>query len=477
MIRIGAWIALSLVACGGDPPSATDMPATSSGDVMSSTSAAAPTTASGPAATSEGTGPATSEPAPDPRCGDGILDDGEACDDGQNGDNDDGCTDRCGLPRCGDRFTQPSLGEECDHGEDNSDELACTSTCKQAVCGDGLVNTHDYEEQCDDGNQVNDDGCSNACANFCCSEMLLVAGAHWWSFASKFWNVPPGAHPQYVGPGLAVAKDGRGLAVYAVQGILQAVLFRDGIWDWRVPPEIMMGDEIPTVSVHADGFHIVYEGADEQAYYAGFDGETWDPLAEPVGVGGLDLGTVVTLDGDATYVYVDPQTGALLLKSRAPTWQPPQQIHPTSQGTRPEVAVLTAGPELMVVEGDRSFTRTLGMWSPPVTFTDAGVQPGSASLAALPDGGAAVAWRDPDDDVLVALHDMNTDTWSLPEQVGATTGTARLAAGLGPATLELVVGYSKTLHHYRHIDGAWQHEGFEMLGFSGGFLTLARAAL
>jgi cysteine-rich repeat protein len=59
-------------------------------------------------------------------CGDGQLDSGEECDDG-NGRNDDGCLADCRRPRC----------------------------------GDGFVRAH--VEECDDGNTVDGDGCSRAC--------------------------------------------------------------------------------------------------------------------------------------------------------------------------------------------------------------------------------------------------------------------------------------------------------------------------
>ena len=46
-----------------------------------------------------------------PRCGDGHLDAGEECDDG-NAVNNDGCTNTCRLPACGDGIVQ--AGEQCD---------------------------------------------------------------------------------------------------------------------------------------------------------------------------------------------------------------------------------------------------------------------------------------------------------------------------------------------------------------------------
>jgi len=109
-----------------------------------------------------------------PRCGDGIVDTGEECDDG-NTDNFDGCTNACLLPQCGDGVVQPDLGEECDDGNladgDGCDqdclveegwacEGAAPSVCQIPECGDGRV---EGLEACDDGNLVDGDGCSATC--------------------------------------------------------------------------------------------------------------------------------------------------------------------------------------------------------------------------------------------------------------------------------------------------------------------------
>ena len=62
---------------------------------------------------------------PPPGCGNGVLDFGEQCDDG-NDEPDDGC-DQCLRPN---------------------------------NCGNGLL---DFDEQCDDGNTIDGDGCSSSC--------------------------------------------------------------------------------------------------------------------------------------------------------------------------------------------------------------------------------------------------------------------------------------------------------------------------
>jgi cysteine-rich repeat protein len=87
-------------------------------------------------------------------CGDGILQAGEQCDDG-NTNNDDGCTVKCKYETCGDGYVQT------------------TGT------GTGQVATN---EGCDDGNLVNGDGCNGACqleSGWTFSSIGTTTGANW----------------------------------------------------------------------------------------------------------------------------------------------------------------------------------------------------------------------------------------------------------------------------------------------------------
>lgn len=132
-------------------------------------------------------------------CGNGSLDAGEECEDG-NARDFDGCSADCLMERgiCGDGTVQvllgeqcepsthdPSLpyacsghcrffsslcgngavdpGEECDMAAANSDApgAACRTTCSFARCGDGIVDAP--FETCDDGNRVGGDGCGRQC--------------------------------------------------------------------------------------------------------------------------------------------------------------------------------------------------------------------------------------------------------------------------------------------------------------------------
>ncbi len=96
-----------------------------------------------------------------PACGDGVLDAGEQCDDG-NPFNGDGCRDDCSSEGCGDGTLD--AGEECDDGVANSEnpDATCRTDCTLPGCGDMVVDTG---EECDDGNLTPGDGCDESCLN------------------------------------------------------------------------------------------------------------------------------------------------------------------------------------------------------------------------------------------------------------------------------------------------------------------------
>ncbi|HMV65928.1 MAG TPA: DUF4215 domain-containing protein [Myxococcota bacterium] len=102
-------------------------------------------------------------------CGDGTVDVGEACDDG-NTLNTDTCTSTCQLPVCGDGYVQ--AGEQCDDGNHYNNDM-CTNACVSARCGDGYMQPG---EQCDDGNTLNSDSCTNTCRTATCGDGYMQPG-------------------------------------------------------------------------------------------------------------------------------------------------------------------------------------------------------------------------------------------------------------------------------------------------------------
>lgn len=102
-------------------------------------------------------------------CGDQVVSGVEECDDG-NDSNEDECLNDCTLARCGDGFVR-SGQEACDDGNSSPDD-GCSATCQVEpgwdcagntcvpICGDSQIVG---DEECDDGGTTPGDGCSSLC--------------------------------------------------------------------------------------------------------------------------------------------------------------------------------------------------------------------------------------------------------------------------------------------------------------------------
>ena len=181
-LRMVGWRGIGLVlvvaACsagddGTSGSSSTSEASTGTSEGTGTTTGGATTSTSGGSTTAESTSTATGDssstggPAV---CGDGVVQAGEACDDG-NADDTDACLGTCVAAACGDGVVQAGV-EACDDGNaDNSD--VCLDTCVAASCGDGFVGPG---EACDDANQVEDDACTSACALPSCGDGAVQVG-------------------------------------------------------------------------------------------------------------------------------------------------------------------------------------------------------------------------------------------------------------------------------------------------------------
>jgi len=169
----------------GGGPAVTDSPggtsdAGSAGDASIDASGQPPTDA----------GADGGEDPPSPSCGDGLLQAGEQCDDGDTAPG-DGCSAACAVEQLSACAGEPSVcttrncgngvvegDEACDAGQRNGvyfgDGTGCTDFCSfepncrvdgvdgcVSACGDGM---RIAPEACDDGNASDGDGCSSTCA-------------------------------------------------------------------------------------------------------------------------------------------------------------------------------------------------------------------------------------------------------------------------------------------------------------------------
>lgn len=115
--------------------------------------------------------PTVSTTEPDPVCGNGIVEDGEECDDG-NVSNDDECLQTCTLATCGDSYVHEGV-ESCDDG--NSNTLDACPDCAVAVCGDGFV--WEGVEVCDRGGTPEETGCASDCGGLA-MRVFLSSGTY-----------------------------------------------------------------------------------------------------------------------------------------------------------------------------------------------------------------------------------------------------------------------------------------------------------
>jgi cysteine-rich repeat protein len=78
------------------------------------------------------------------------------------------CGASCQYAVCGNGVVDP--GEACDDG-DNDDSNSCSSSCRPVICGNGII---DGNEGCDDGNRISGDGCSHYCEREICPSFTFI---------------------------------------------------------------------------------------------------------------------------------------------------------------------------------------------------------------------------------------------------------------------------------------------------------------
>jgi len=310
----------------------------------------------------------------EPRCGNGVVEQGEECDDGEaNSDSEpDACRSACRLPSCGDLVVDE--GEHCDRvnlaGKECADvgfvsgTLRCDDECDFDVsecnyCGNGTLEGY---EECDDGNQDPGDGCA-----FCLVSEFLVN------------TYTEGGQSQ---PAVAMTEDGSFVVVWTsgqqdgdMSGVYGQRYSPDGSRigvEFRINTQTEGRQNHPAVASATNGsFVVVWESSLPGSNRLEIYGRKFSPTGELVGeefVANSNVGEsngempAIAMTGDGRFVVV---------------WESINYNGPGSSG--------------VVARRFTADASALGEEFQANTYTDGG-QIGPA-VAIAPDGGFVVVWE------------------------------------------------------------------------------------
>jgi cysteine-rich repeat protein len=164
-----AGVVMSAGAAGAaGTPSSAGMPGTAGTPSSAGTTGAGGSVSAGAGGTAGAAGAVTVTPV----CGNGVVERGEQCDDGNGVDVDacpDGPSGLCTNASCGDSIVRRDIAsgtagyEQCDDGNTTTGD-GCDDSCQlEGTCGDGVA---DSGEGCDLGS-ANDDNASGSCPSVC----------------------------------------------------------------------------------------------------------------------------------------------------------------------------------------------------------------------------------------------------------------------------------------------------------------------
>ena len=335
-------------------------------------------------------------------CGNGVLDPGEACDDG-NTQSGDGCSADCSSTEvCGNGILD--IGEECDDGTSNSrTPNACRPGCHLPVCGDGIVDS-EFGEVCDDGNTRSGDGCSYDCRSTeVCGNGIIDPGEECDDGNFQNWDgcnscriaefrVNTYTKSSQAYSSVAMAPDGRFVVVWVSyeqdgdgHGIYARVFGPDGTPEtdeFQVNTYTNSRQESPDVAMAADGhFIVVWQSLGQEISHT-----TWGIVARLFNPDG-------TPDGDEFQV----------------------NIYTADDQMYPRVAMASDGRFVVVWESYRQDGSGWGIYS--LRFTSSGEWIGTDSLVNTHTASDQVA-------PVVAMNDYGryTVVWQSYGQDGSASG-------------------------------------------------------
>ena len=279
-------------------------------------------------------------------CGNGIVDQGEVCDDG-NTVSGDGCSADClSIETCGNKITDASKGEQCDCGVagdvapgctgPNSDTAGVCNTMCKLRCGDGIV---EADEGCDPGAPSSVVSCAGAVydrglttCSPSCQPVIAPDTCKYIGWRTRGTQAPATiVAPTSAGNGFFVAGPAVGsYTSYVGTSTLNAGVTLNDVWAADNLTAVAVGDggkilrlDGSTWDVQSSGTSVdllaVWGRSSDDIYAVGdstvvhWDGASWLLLEMP--------GVFRAVSGDASHVYVAGDHGTLLVYDGV-TWQP-----------------------------------------------------------------------------------------------------------------------------------------------------------
>jgi hypothetical protein len=240
--------------------------------------------------------------------------------------------------------------------------------------------------------------------------------------------------------------------------------------------------EVPGITTSGSSVLVAFLGTNNDHYFTSFTAGAWSSVAavEPTAgsqASGPTPGGIAAVAGDATIAYFANTTNQATSQELTTSWQVPVTIDTNASDesyvATPSIVALNGGAaELLVAfirqsDGEILFaTQTGGAWSTPAAIPGA-TAPSATSygpvervgLAALPNGGAILAWRDRTTSGI--FYSLYSGTWSAAPIAFSTPNITLSAApavahGVAGATAEMAfVGSSGAAFHARLIGGTW----------------------
>jgi hypothetical protein len=185
---------------------------------------------------------------------------------------------------------------------------------------------------------------------------------------------------------------------------------------WTAPAAIgaALGQGTPALAAIGTTGHVVYWGSDSKFYHGTYSGSAWDAASDPVEAGGAaqsfgPSAPAAAATGTTLVAVQSGSNGVVYDQAWTGSWQAATALAGSSvvSSLSPAITAMNGGTaelmEVFVHAGDAGSyyleysTRTTGTWSAPATVYAQGTTIAYAgttpALAALPNGGAILAWQ------------------------------------------------------------------------------------